>query len=324
MVSLARQEFITPDREGLPPLDQYAQLVLPGGATRVVGYTEASRGCRHRCRHCPIVPVYDGRFYIVPGDVVVEDVRHQVEAGAKHITFGDPDFFNGPAHSLRLVRKLHAEFPNLSYDVTIKVEHLCDHIDLLPELKDTGCVLITTAVESFDLDTLERFDKGHTIGDVEIVIAALRDIGLALNPTFVPFTPWTTIEGYTDFLRTLVRLEIVENMSPVQYTIRLLIPAGSKLLELPEFPYLVSEFDPEALCHPWTHPDDAVDQLSQDVISVVTEAQATQLTQRQVFEEVWRVTAAAGATCGHRLEPPPPSDVQQVVTIPYLTEPWYC
>jgi len=324
LISLARQEFITPDREGLPPLEQYAQLVLPGGATRVVGYTEASRGCRHRCRHCPIVPIYDGRFRIVQRDVVVEDVRRQVEAGAEHITFGDPDFFNGPTHSLRLVRDIHAEFPNLSYDVTIKVEHLCNHIDLLPELKDTGCVLVTTAVESFDPDILETFDKGHTVGDLEIVIDALRDIGLAMNPTFVPFTPWTTIEGYTAFLRTLLRLGIVENMSPVQYAIRLLIPAGSKLFELPELSYFVSDFDHEALCHPWTHPDAAVDQLCQHVISVVTEAQAAQRTRWQVFEEVWRVTAAAGAIRGDRPQRPSPGDARQVVTIPYLTEPWYC
>ena len=323
LISLARQEFITPDREGLPPLEQYAQLVLPGGATRVVGYTEASRGCRHRCRHCPIVPVYDGRFRIVSRDVVVEDVRRQVEAGAEHITFGDPDFFNGPTHSLRLVRDIHAEFPNLSYDVTIKVEHLCNHIDLLPELKDTGCVLVTTAVESFDPDVLETFDKGHTVGDVEIVIDSLRDIGLAVNPTFVPFTPWTTIEGYADFLRTLLRLGIVENMSPVQYAIRLLIPAGSKLLDLPELASVVSEFDREALCHPWTHPDAAVDQLGQLVMAVVTEAQAAPRTRGQVFDDVWRVTAAAGAALGDRPEPPSP-DVRQVVTIPYLTEPWYC
>ena len=113
LISLARQEFITPAREGLPPLEQYAKLVLPGGAARVVGYTEASRGCRHRCRHCPIVPIYDGRFRIVSRHVVVEDVRRQVEAGAEHITFGDPDFFNGPAHSLRLVRDIHAAFPEL-------------------------------------------------------------------------------------------------------------------------------------------------------------------------------------------------------------------
>ena len=211
----------------------------------------------------------------------------------------------------------------MSYDVTIKVEHLCKHIDLLPELKETGCVLITTAVESFDPDILVKFDKGHTVGDVEIVIDALRDIGLAVNPTFVPFTPWTTIEGYADFLRTLLRLGIVENISPVQYAIRLLIPAGSKLFDVAELAHVVSEFDREALCHPWTHPDTAVDRLSHQVMAVVTEAQAAGRTRWQVFDDVWGVAAAAGAALEDRPARPWP-DVRQVVTIPYLTEPWYC
>ncbi len=324
LVSLARQKFMIPDRRSLPPLEQYAHLVLPGGATRVVGYTEASRGCRHRCRHCPIVPVYDGRFRIVPREIVLADIGRQVDAGAEHITFGDPDFFNGPAHALRLVRALHALFPNLSYDVTIKVEHLCDRIDLLSELKDTGCVLVTSAVESFDNEILERFDKGHTSGDVAIAIDALSAIGLAINPTFVPFTPWTTIEGYAEFLRTLNRLGIVDNMSPVQYAIRLLIPPGSKLLDLSELADAVGELDREALCHPWRHPDPTVDRLGQRVLSAVVGAQAAKRTRREVFDEVWRLTAEAGDTPRDRPDVTWQGEVPQVATIPYLTEPWYC
>src|SRR6202165_247425 len=64
-ISLARQNFLVPYRDDLPPLEKYAHLTLPGDSTRIVGYTEASRGCKHLCRHCPIVPVYNGTFRIV-------------------------------------------------------------------------------------------------------------------------------------------------------------------------------------------------------------------------------------------------------------------
>ncbi len=127
VISLDRLNFMVPDRAGLPPLREYAQVVLPRGGHLVAGYTEASRGCKHLCRHCPIVPVYSGVFRVVQRDVVLEDIRRQVEAGAEHITFGDPDFFNGPAHALAIVEVLHREFPRLSYDVTIKIEHLLRH-----------------------------------------------------------------------------------------------------------------------------------------------------------------------------------------------------
>jgi len=41
-----------------------------------------------------------------------------VAAGATHITFGDPDFLNGPGHALKVVRAAHAEFPRLTFDFT--------------------------------------------------------------------------------------------------------------------------------------------------------------------------------------------------------------
>jgi len=56
-ISLARQKFIPADRQGLAPLAKYAHVILPSGEHRVAGYTEASRGCKHLCRHCTIVPV---------------------------------------------------------------------------------------------------------------------------------------------------------------------------------------------------------------------------------------------------------------------------
>ena len=134
-ISLAKQDFLTPERGGLPGLAQYAYVELSDRTQCTAGYTEASRGCKHLCRHCPIVPVYGGRFRVVGREVVLADIRQQVAAGARHITFGDPDFFNGPSHALALVQALHAEFSALTYDVTIKVEHLLKHAGLLPALR---------------------------------------------------------------------------------------------------------------------------------------------------------------------------------------------
>src|SRR6202008_1252516 len=110
-VNIPRLAFIQPDRRTLPPLTEYASLQMPDGRRKTVGNTDASRGCKHVCRHCPIVPVYEGAFRIVPLDVVMQDVAAQVGAGAEHISFGDPDFFNGPTHARRLVERLSAEFP---------------------------------------------------------------------------------------------------------------------------------------------------------------------------------------------------------------------
>lgn len=328
VVSVARQRFLVPDRSMLPPLRHYAHLTTAEGGQRVVGYTEATRGCKHVCRHCPVVPIYEGRFRVVQRDVVLDDVANQVAAGAEHITFGDPDFFNGPAHAMAVVTALHHDFPQVSYDVTIKVEHLLQHADLLPRLRQTGCALVTTAVESFDERILEIFDKRHSIDDVIQVVHALRDLGIGFNPTFVAFTPWTSRQGYVEFLTTLRQLGLVANVSPVQYAIRLLIPSGSKLLDLAEVRELVGDdFDPQRLAYRWRHPDPSVDQLFVDVDQAVRAALAQEMAREEVWEAVMELATAGlaarpdlvgaamlvGAAVGPEQWP-----------VPYLSEPWYC
>ena len=187
-VLLPRIHFLVPDRTGLPPLSRYATLQLPDGERRMVGYTEASRGCRHLCRHCPVVPVYQGQFRVVQPEVVLADVAAQVAAGARHVTFGDPDFFNGPTHAMRIVSALHEAHPTVSYDVTIKVEHLLKHRELVPRLAATGCAFVTSAIESIDDAVLGLFDKGHTRVDFLEAVALCRAAGVTRSRPSSPFT----------------------------------------------------------------------------------------------------------------------------------------
>jgi radical SAM superfamily enzyme YgiQ (UPF0313 family) len=313
---LPRVGFITPDRSDLPPLSKYASLQV-GGERRVVGYTEATRGCKHRCRHCPIVPVYDGRFRAVPIDVVLADIRAQVAAGAQHITFGDPDFFNGPTHALAIVDALSRELPGVSYDVTIKIEHLRRQAAALPRLRDTGCAFVTSAVESFDDKVLERLEKGHTHADFVDVVRHCQSIGLALSPTFVAFTPWTTLEGYCGQLGEIERLDLVPAISPIQYAIRLLIPQGSRMLELEDARARIQRFDPRSLTHIWRHADPRVDALQQQLEQLV--GSRLNAPRDDVFARVWDVAHEAAG-----VGPPAREPLPSRATVPYLNEPWYC
>ncbi|MBI2882019.1 MAG: radical SAM protein [Candidatus Tectomicrobia bacterium] len=322
VVSLKRLKFEVPDRSGLPELSRYARLALGDGRIRTVGYTEASRGCKHLCRHCPVVPVYQGVFRVVQREVVLEDIRRQVARGARHITFGDPDFFNGVRHAVQLVKSLHGEFPHLTYDVTIKVEHLLKHASHLPALRDTGCLFVTSAVESIDDRVLQIFDKGHTREDFLRVVRQFREVGLNLNPTFVTFTPWATIEGYRELLSLLLELDLVEQVSPVQLAIRLLIPAGSRLMELPAVREAVAGFDEAALSHLWEHEDPRVDRLHLDVLDIVKSGEARGESRRQIFAGVWRAAHLASGV--EEADIPDLPVLPSRSAIPFLTEPWYC
>jgi radical SAM superfamily enzyme YgiQ (UPF0313 family) len=310
-IVLDRLAFVTPDRSTLPVLDRYAGL-RSGGERRVVGYTEASRGCKHLCRHCPVVPVYEGKFRVVQREVVLADVRQQVAAGAQHITFGDPDFLNGPGHAVAIIEALHTEFPTVTYDVTIKVEHLLKHSDVLPVLARTGCLFITSAVESVDEGVLTRLAKHHTRADLVKALQLTRAHGLSMIPTFVAFTPWTTREGYQELLRAVRDLDLIDSVAPIQLAIRLLIPAGSKLLELDDLK--TEGFDPAALSYSWKHPDPEMDALCKDLQRIVRLADKEGMPRSAVFSQIWE--RAFGEL--------PDFHLVSRSAIPYLTEPWYC
>jgi|HubBroStandDraft_6_1064221.scaffolds.fasta_scaffold134187_2 hypothetical protein len=320
VVSLERLAFEVPDRIGMPALEKYAHLIIPGDGYRVVGSTEASRGCKHLCRHCPIVPVYNGVFRIVSRDVVMADVRQQVAVGAQHISFGDPDFFNGIRHALELVSAFHAEFPNVTYDATIKIEHLRKYEQHLRTLRETGCLFAISAVESVDDEVLQRLDKGHTREDFLHVARTFRSLGMTLHPTFVTFTPWTTVDGYLDLLRVIAAEELVENVAPIQLGIRLLIPEGSRLLELEEVRRGVGTFDAESLVYPWKSADAKVDELSETVQAIAADADRKKESRPVAFERIWTAAHEAAGIAAPDLG----MTGRKSAAVPFLSEPWYC
>jgi radical SAM superfamily enzyme YgiQ (UPF0313 family) len=255
-----------PDRAGLPPLSRYAQLEI-GGERRLAGYVEATVGCKHMCRHCPIPPVFGGRFFAVPVDVVARDLAQQAAAGARHVTFGDPDFLNGPKHALAVARAAHAA--GLTFDVTVKVEHILRHRDLFAVLANLGCLFVVSAFESLSDRVLAILDKGHTRADASRALAVVRGAGLSLRPTWVPFTPWTSQRDYLELCRFLLDEGLDDEVDPVQLALRLLVPPGSLLLDHPDMKPHLGPFDRAAMTTVWTHPDPTMDELQAEVADLV-------------------------------------------------------
>jgi radical SAM superfamily enzyme YgiQ (UPF0313 family) len=318
---LKRLDFPVPSRAALPSLKKYAH-VDRGGHLDLAGYVEASRGCLHLCRHCPIPPVYGGRFFAVPQEVVLADIRQQVEDGATHITFGDPDFLNGPTHALGLARALHAEWPALTFDFTAKIEHLLRHRGHLPELATLGCLFIVSAAESLSDAVLAHLDKGHTRADIMAVLSATREAGITLRPTWVAFTPWTALDDYREWLDFLEAEELIDHVDPVQYSLRLLVPPGSLLLESPAMTPFLGDLEQETLSYRWSHPDPRMDRLQEAVTAMVAEAAESGEEARVTFDRVRRLAdESAGVE-------PRPATAGRLATgrprPPRLTEAWFC
>jgi radical SAM superfamily enzyme YgiQ (UPF0313 family) len=318
---LRRQDLPVPSRARLPSLETYAQLERDG-RRELVAYVEASRGCLHRCRHCPIPPVYGGRFFAVPRDVVLADIRQQVAAGATHVTFGDPDFLNGPTHALRVARALRAEFPALTFDCTAKIEHLVRHSPHLSELAGLGCIFIVSAAESLSDAVLAHLDKGHTRADIVAALRLTRQAGIALRPTWVAFTPWTTLADYRDMLDFIDAEDLIDQIDPVQYGLRLLVPPGSLLVESPAMRPHLGPLEAGAFAYRWTHPDPRMDDLQSEVSAAVTQAVQRGEEAALTFD---RVRTLADDRAGlPRRAPSSPRRSPGRPRPPRLTEPWFC
>jgi len=298
---LERMAFPLPSRASLPPLARYVRLARDDRL---------------------VPPVYGGRFFAVPRTVVLEDIRQLVAAGAGHITFGDPDFLNGPGHALKLVRELHAEFPGVSYDFTTKIEHVLRHQGLFPEFAATGCAFVVSAVETLSDVVLAHLEKGHTRADVAAAIDILRRAGIAPRPTFVPFTPWSTLDDYIELLDFLEAQDLVDHVDPVQLTIRLLVPPGSLLLTRPALRVAFGELDAPGLSHRWTHPDPRMDELQREASALVLDATRAEEAPAVTFD---RLRELAGRRAGR---PPRAAPLRRPhrerPVAPRLTEPWFC
>ena len=158
-----------------------------------------------------------------------------------------------------------------------------------------------------------------------------RELGMTLIPTFVPFTPWTTFPGYLDLLDVLSEQGLTENVPPIQLAIRLLIPAGSRLLELPEVKTLIGPFDSSALVFPWTHADWRMDALAREISQIVQRGDGLKLSRTEIFSHIRRAVqvssgdlAPVAAGARHAVPLQMNSAAVKSAPVPYLDEPWYC
>src|SRR5438034_11489858 len=318
---LTKLDFPAPSRSLLGSLKKYAHLERGDGRLELAGYVEASRGCKHHCRHCPIPPVYGGRFFVVDRDVVMADVRQLVDAGATHITFGDPDFLNGPRHALDVARALHRELPAVTFDITAKIEHLLRQRQHLPELRALGCLFIVSAVESLSDTVLAHLDKGHTGADVQEALGAVRATGIALRPTWVAFTPWTTLADYRAMLDFVETEDLIHHVDPVQYAVRLLVPPGSLLLKSDALRPHLGPLVEDAFHYGWTHPDARLDALHAAVTALVADAATKREDAEMTFAHIRERVDAIDAARPWRGATPHASSPRRA---PRLTEAWFC
>jgi hypothetical protein len=148
-------------------------------------------------------------------------------------------------------------------------------------------------------------------------VSLCRAAGVTLVPTFVAFHPWLALDDYCELLDTIESLDLETHVAPIQLAIRLLIPEGSRLLELDDVRGLVRGFDPATLTYRWDHPDPRVDDLQREMSDMVgVRLTADRATTFDVISERAHSRAVRPR--------PATKPARDRATVPYLNEPWYC
>jgi len=325
VVSLRRTRYEVPARHLLPSLEHYARFT-EHGEVHLAAAVEASHGCNHRCRHCPVPVVYDGRTRLVGLDALLGDVEQLVAMGASHLSFADPDFLSGPQYARRVVDALHRAFPALTFDVTVKVEHILAQRELWPTFAAAGCRFVVSAFESASDTVLGVLHKGHRVADAIEATRVLRRAGIEPRPSLLPFTPWTTPGDVVDLLDLVAACDLVGNVDPVHYAIRLLVPPGSLLLRSGALQGRVGAYDPEQLGYRWVADDPRLDRLQLELAALAEELASATVGAVDAYQ-------AVRAACTSALDParaPAPAVLPGLAAPmapddrPRLTESWFC
>lgn len=312
---IGSSSFVRPDRSGLPGHDRYARLEW-GGDTLLAAAVEASHGCRHRCRHCPVPVVYDGRMRVVGIDQTLADIDQLAGEGVRHVTFADPDFLNAPRYSMDLLRGAHADHPELTFDVTVKVEHILLHEGLWPEVARLGVLFVISAFETTDDATLEILAKDHTAADMARAVRILRDSGIHVRPTWLPFFPWTRPGDLVDISRFLDHQALWPATDPVQLAIKLLVPRGSLLESHPAMTPHLTRYEPDSLTWSWYFEDQETAALHRDLEWIAANASDCDAEARDTLATMRERIAIAG---GVEIGP-----MGSWTSVPRLSESWFC
>jgi len=316
VVSLERSVPAIPDRSMLPAHEDYARLEWEG-ESRLAAAVEATHGCRHRCRHCPIPVVYDGRIRLVGLEPVLADIEQLVAGGVQHVTFSDPDFMNAPRYSLDVLGAAHAAHPELSFDVTVKVEHVLAHHKLWTKMSELGVLFVVSAFESVDGDTLEILDKNHTVEDMSAAVRILREAGVHVRPTWLPFLPWTHPDDLVRLVEFLDLHELWSATDPVQLAIKLLIPEGSLLEGHSSVTPFLLRYEPAALTWAWEFEHATTELLHKQLDVIAAEASDAETDSKETLSAM---RTAIGHGSGVDLGPL----IGWGTPAPRLTESWFC
>ena len=304
-----------PDRTILPSITDYSHIV-DGSNNLIAGSVETTYGCKHECTHCPVPIEFKGMFKTFGTEKIITDVTNQVEEGAKHISFNDPDFFNGPKHALKILQLLNEKHPSITYDSTIKVEHILKYPDYFQELKNLNMLFVISAFETTNDHVLNILQKNHSFNDLNKAVELSLENNIDIRPTWMPFSPWTEQNDLISIIKLIEKYKLRETVDPIQLTIKLLVPKNSLILKRPEMKEYLLDYDPSSFSYAWKYKFPNIDNIQNELFTYVL--------QHESENEYAQYLGLVDILESHTNETLLNSEKYSQRIVPKLSETWFC
>ena len=304
-----------PDRTILPSITDYSHIV-DGSNNLIAGSVETTYGCKHECTHCPVPIEFKGMFKTFGTEKIITDVTNQVEEGAKHISFNDPDFFNGPKHALKILQLLNEKHPSITYDSTIKVEHILKYPDYFQELKNLNMLFVISAFETTNDHVLNILQKNHSSNDLNKAVELSLENNIDIRPTWMPFSPWTEQNDLISIIKLIENYKLRETVDPIQLTIKLLVPKNSLILKRPEMKEYLLDYDPASFSYAWKYKFPNIDNIQNELFTYVL--------QHESENEYAQYLGLVDILESHTNETLLNSEKYSQRIVPKLSETWFC
>jgi anaerobic magnesium-protoporphyrin IX monomethyl ester cyclase len=204
------QIFQNPNRPFIHNLDQLpfpAYNYFPLRKYRLFGKIAlpiiTSRGCPFQCTFC-LVPRMAGKVFRArsPRNVVNELEWQRDMHGAGAFSFYDEMFTYDKKRAIEICEEIKKRNINLPWDCQTRVDQISK--ELLAEMRDANCQLISFGVESGSQKMLDIMKKGTTVEQNERAIrwAKEADLSVALSVVIgYPGETTDTLEQTLDFIR---------------------------------------------------------------------------------------------------------------------------
>jgi anaerobic magnesium-protoporphyrin IX monomethyl ester cyclase len=167
-----------------------------------------SRGCKFRCRFCSGSVHSNGMPYRADARGAVGEIEHLAGQGATGIRLVDDlPFLGKKALHAFLLEVAERDMPRLSWDINFPLQY-CRTVtfDEWRALRDLGLETVTLGVESADESLRTALGKRIRAADLERVIDALLENGIAVKLYFIIGTPEESGESCRETVELAVSL----------------------------------------------------------------------------------------------------------------------